>query len=687
MQDIDEKLRLLQPVLGTVKSMKLRMLYHFEDDARGKREIETRIDLLISKLVKTKIEDEVILPPPARNKCAGDIHIGDVRYLNKTIAPFALKLKDLNRHLGIFGSTGSGKTTLAKHLIAQLHKRGIPFLIIDWEKSYRSLKKKYPDVDVFTVGKDINPLHLNPLELPPGISKDEYAKSLIAILAEDYLSGAGSDTMLLRYIKMAYQENAKPCFEDLKEIVIREISQDIRRKKGGRSGLWKETVQRIIEHLALGASGNVLSARESFPIPDLFNINVVLEFGNIQSPRDRKFFIHLILNWMFLWLQHHGIESEHLNQCIIMEEFHNISMKGAEDNLVSLMFRQVRKYGVGLMAIDQTPSAIPNAIYANMNTKISFTLATAQDIGSMSKAMNMDARRARFLSMLSTGEAIANVRQRHPDPFLIKVPFTHDDDKVLDSELQAVRFENSQDSDNSRPIQAPPDIWGSSQTAQEIDTSPPRVSTNPPMTPMEKVMLSNIAEKPMDSIQDRTKALGLHPSDMVKIQESLTEKGYIKTAYVDRKKLLDLTDEGRKACKRAGIIVPKRDSRGGIEHHYWIDRTRQFLRKLEFQPVLEHQDIDIQVPDYKVAIEMETGKSNIAGNLVKLEKSRILAKFMLATNKAAEFKIKHRALDFPGIRAMHVSDFLKLTRNQILNPQSTVHLSHSTPENEVVVST
>ncbi len=170
------------------------------------------------------------------------------------------------------------------------------------------------------------------------------------------------------------------------------------------------------------------------------------------------------------------------------------------------------------MAIDQVPSEIPNAIYANMNTKISFTLATATDISSMSKAMNMDVRTAKFLAMLATGEAIANVRQRHNDPFLIKVPFVPDGDNVLDSELYHPKLKNSQDSDDSRPIQAPLDEIGSSQTAQDIDTSsppPPPASMNRPLMPLEKVLLSNIAEKPLASIQDRTKTLGLHPSDMV----------------------------------------------------------------------------------------------------------------------------------------------------------------------------
>jgi hypothetical protein len=195
--DIDEKLRILQPVIGTKKANQLRQLYYFEDDSREKRALENHIDLLISRHVKTQIADQIILPPPPKDACQGDINIGTIEYMGKPKGEFGLKLKDLNRHTGIFGSTGSGKTTMAFNLIRQLHKKGIPFLIFDWEKSYRDLAKSYDDVVVFTLGSDINPLYLNPLNVPPGISTEEYSKSLISLLAEDYLSGAGSDTVLL----------------------------------------------------------------------------------------------------------------------------------------------------------------------------------------------------------------------------------------------------------------------------------------------------------------------------------------------------------------------------------------------------------------------------------------------------------------------------------------------------------
>ena len=48
---IDEKLKILQPVLGTIKAKRLRQMYLFEDDFRLKKEIENRIDLLIAKHV------------------------------------------------------------------------------------------------------------------------------------------------------------------------------------------------------------------------------------------------------------------------------------------------------------------------------------------------------------------------------------------------------------------------------------------------------------------------------------------------------------------------------------------------------------------------------------------------------------------------------------------------------------
>ena len=438
--DIDEKLRMLAPRIGSRKAIQLRRLYFVETDPRAKREIESLIDMKVAQLVKKDIQDTVILPPPAADICQGDINIGQVQYLDQSVHPFHLRLSDINRHMVITGASGSGKTTCALHLIRQLHRKKVPFLLIDWEQSYRSLAKEFDDVEVFTVGTDVHPIHINILELPPGIGIEEYIKSLIALISEDYLSGAGSDTMFLNYLKTTFDEFDKPTFEHLKQVILRELAND-RRGRGklsGRSGLWKETVQRIIIYLSLGSIANVLNANDSYRLPELLNRNVILEFGGVKSPRDRKFLIHAILNWISIYLQAQGILEDQMNNAIVFEEFHNISMKGKEDNLISQMFRESRKYGLGLVAIDQYPSQIPGAILANTNVKICFALSLNQDFRAMAGAMNLPYDKARYLGMLKTGEAIVNVKQRSPDAFMIKPPFIKQGEFIGDAELRAL---------------------------------------------------------------------------------------------------------------------------------------------------------------------------------------------------------------------------------------------------------
>lgn len=276
-----------------------------EDDHRERKEIEGYIDSLLAKHISPELDEAIALPPPSKESGQGDIQVGQVEYLDQPRFEFKLKLKDLNRHVGIFGSTGSGKTTLATNMIRQLHALDLPFIVFDWETSYRGLKAEFQDVEVFTIGRDdLSPLYLNPLMVPPGIAKDEYAKSVITLMAADFLSGQGSDSMLLQYFSSAYQTKEMPTFSDLKEIVLADIKRDMR----GRQMLWKQTVARIIQSLSIGNTASVIGTNRHYPLEQLFGRKSVLEFGAIKNPHERKFLIHLILNWLGQFATHRGIE-------------------------------------------------------------------------------------------------------------------------------------------------------------------------------------------------------------------------------------------------------------------------------------------------------------------------------------------------------------------------------------------
>ena len=137
MQDIKDTLRRLKPFIGK-KADKLWVRY-MTGDRMEKEEWTQVINLLAEKYKTDAMEESVTLPPPVKEECTGDIPIGDTRYLNQPAQKFSLNLPELTRHMGIFGSTGTGKTTLAKNILKELTKQNIPFIVFDWEKNYRDL--------------------------------------------------------------------------------------------------------------------------------------------------------------------------------------------------------------------------------------------------------------------------------------------------------------------------------------------------------------------------------------------------------------------------------------------------------------------------------------------------------------------------------------------------------------------
>ncbi|MCK5743486.1 MAG: hypothetical protein KAH30_02000 [Caldisericia bacterium] len=194
----------------------------------------------------------------------------------------------------------------------------------------------------------------------------------------------------------------------------------------------------------------------------------------------------------------------------------------------------------------------------------------------------------------------------------------------------------------------------------------PHIETIPSLIPLEKVLIVEILEKPFVGVDEHTKRLGLHPKDMVKIQKSLSQMGIIKIETIERKKILSLTQEGTQLARSYNLKIPKHNSRGGLEHRYWVHQVFQHLKRNNFLPKTEYKDIDIAVPEHEIFIEIETGKSNIKSNIKKLNALPGKSKFMLATNKIALKTLENMNLS-QSIKTITTHSFIKLTRNQILS--------------------
>ena len=650
MEDIKSILQKLKPFIGK-KADGLWVRYNTGDRIE-KQEWEQVINLLAEKHKVNSIEENIVLPPPEEKELRGDIFIGSTQYLNHSSSKFGLSFSELTRHLGIFGSTGTGKTTLAKNILRDLIKHKIPFIVFDWERNYRDLVKENKEVKIFTIGADISPFFFNYFKMPEGITYQEYVKNVIEIFNKAYVGGAGSDSILLHVFDEAYQENEVPTTQDAHEI----LSNEMKGKLRGRDMLWKQSSLRMLQFLNYGGIGEVFNTKLSYPIESLLNDFVVFELGALANKNDKRFFIEIFTLWYWLYKERQGMEDERLKHVLVFEEFHNIVENSQKDDLIQRIFRQIRKYGTSLIIIDQTPSLIPNPIFENLYAKITFSLNHKKNVDAIADAMYMDREERKYIGMLKIGQAICRLMGRYNHPFQLSIPFKKGAQFVLDSDIKEHMKDFYKD---YTPKQSPKPQEASLQTPTEQFTP----------SPLEKIFLEDLLSHPFDGSDQRAKRLGLIPRDSGKIQNNLMERRIISSVIIDKRKLFELTERGKARLQKLGYKADSKERNQTVEHRYFIEKIRGIFAPNGWFPFKEKSEIDlvIEKENKSIAIEVETGKNKpeqTQKNFEKLLKFNADTKLIIATNDIGLAKIKNliSGVDLPNkdsVQIVHIRDFLK----------------------------
>jgi len=310
--------------------------------------------------------------------------------------------------------------------------------------------------------------------------------------------------------------------------------------------------------------------------------------------------------------------------------------------------REIRELGEAMIIIDQHPSRISISALGNLSTKFALTLSLNQDIYAVSNAMLLDKKQQRYLAMLTLGQCICR-SDRFTQPVLLSIPdFPIKKGLVTDEDIRSRMEVYLRDSRQNSP---PLPETGSICSIQNKET----------LSPLGRIMLENIAMKPLSGVVRRFKELGIKVSPGYKIIEELVSLKLVTPITIDGQKLYDLTAEGRNAL---GKILPQ-SGRGGLEHRYFVERIREHYLQNEGFASVEKDDIDLVIETYgkRMAIQVETGKSDIQANLTKLGRYKADLKYMLTTNPEAEVRVK-KALqellipDRDEIKVRSVKDFL-----------------------------
>jgi hypothetical protein len=646
MEDIKETLRKLKPFIG-LNADNLWIRYNTGDRIE-KEEWTQVINLLAQKYRINGIEEDVALPPPSDNQSFGEIRIGNIIYLDQPPREFRLTFSELTRHMGIFGSTGTGKTTLAKNILRDLIRQNIPFIVFDWERNYRDLVRDHKEVKVFTIGADISPFHFNYFRMPEGIPYKEYVKNLVEIFSKAYIGGAGSDSVLLKIFDKAYSQNEIPTTEDARNI----LAEEMRGKLRGREMLWKQSSMRMLQFLCYGGTGKVYNSI-SYPMEKILKGPVVFELGALASSNDKRFFVEMFTLWYWLYREQQGIEDEKLKHVLVFEEFHNIVENSKKDDLIQKIFRQIRKYGTSLVVIDQTPSLIPNPVFENLYTKITFSLNHWKNVSAIVDAMFMTPEERKYIGILKTGQVICRLMGRYNYPFHLMIPFETPGVNIPDTEIREHMKDFYKDYTPEKSL------------SPEREPLPVPTERFTP-SPLERIFLDDLLKNPFDGADQRGKRLGLIPRDSSKIQNNLTANGVITPVIVDKKKLFELTEPGEDCLRRLGFKIEHQDKNQGLEHRYFIETIKGALISRGWVPYKEKSDIDlvIEKEDRAIAMEIETGKNKddqIRKNIFKLQKFNG-QRLILATNDPALVRIRNLLSSLPqseSIEIIHIREFLK----------------------------
>jgi DNA helicase HerA-like ATPase len=307
------------------------------------------------------------------------------------------------RSNGIFGKSGTGKTFLTRILlIGMLQKSKAVNLIFDMHNEYgwsgtseggppvKGLKQLFMSrVAVFTLDEESSRRRKVSTDFTVNIGYDEITPEDIAILrptlnltelaveAAYQLRKICGKSWLRQTLEMGEDEMA----ERIKETNIHESSlQSLKRGLGtiGRLGFVRkdapeDAVKRILDYLQRGT-------------------DVVLEFGRYREISAYLLVANMLSRRIYARYQQQTEEAIAAGDdalkprplVITIEEAHKfLNPEVADKTIFGTIAREMRKYNVTLLVIDQRPSGISEDVMSQLGTKITCLLDNDRDIDSV----------------------------------------------------------------------------------------------------------------------------------------------------------------------------------------------------------------------------------------------------------------------------------------------------------------
>jgi len=379
------------------------------------------------KIDKSLIELEI---PSNKASKDGSIKIGRIIKGNSKKYNFLLSFKDLEKHMFICGSTGTGKSNFVQNFLINIMKQfKKPFFLVEFKGEYHFLQENIKDLIILWPGENFSINLFDPLGANPKI----HAERIFDIIR----SGQFLDD------KAEYSPQMERVLIDILTQVCE--NKDLRSWEGfqeccgvylknerDKIPMLKQTLISLnnrIRRFAVGPMRAVFDSNSRLTVSQLFDKKVILDLSSIirlgGEKEDALFFLNMVLK--YLWdrnLTRGANNYDGINHITIIEDAQYFAPQGLTKKskltsyLEDIALLQ-RGTGECLITIATRPN-ISKEILANNGVVITFKNHIEKDI--MCELLNLESDKKSYLSIIDEGRCIIRVNSIK-EPFLLGIPY------------------------------------------------------------------------------------------------------------------------------------------------------------------------------------------------------------------------------------------------------------------------
>ncbi|MHA2182373.1 MAG: ATP-binding protein [Promethearchaeota archaeon] len=391
------------------------------------------IFLLPTMLINQKTQIE--LPYPSRSRAKeGNIEIGRIKFGNKKKYKFKLSITDLERHVFICGSTGSGKTNFHQRFLIQLNDcLNVPFLLCEFKGEYQCLQKEMKNLLVLKPGYNFFINIFDPENTDPKVHAErlfqafrsgmkfedkefspQMERVFVDILVEMCKDEKNRDWDAFKQLSKNYFSNNSTVFNQ----VSGSIEQSI------------YAIQNRIRRYCTGTLSEIFVKKIGMKVKDIFNHKVIVDLSSIINlggdKVDALFFLNVLLKYLYDENLSRGSKNyQGIQHITILEDAQyfapqQLSKKSEITTYIEDIALLLRGTGECLITLATRP-ALSEEILANCGVLISFKEHMQKEL--LRQLLNLENEQERYLSELELGQCIIRVNSIE-QPFSLIVPYT-----------------------------------------------------------------------------------------------------------------------------------------------------------------------------------------------------------------------------------------------------------------------